>query len=164
MFLGRKVKWLDQATFEQEQCWNWQYRACDHVDVFPDLDPRPIDEYSSVLRPRRNLPSDQHSVRCAVQLLLSAQEYLQQTSALDWVRDFFRRRGPQPRWYLAGLGSSMLNTLGLQRALSCLLRLPAVRARAESVTRARNLEARAALARFFRGHVDVIANVMQHVE
>ncbi len=38
MFLGRKVKWLDQATFEQEQCWNWQYRACDHVDVFPDLD------------------------------------------------------------------------------------------------------------------------------
>ena len=162
MFLGRKVKWLDQATFEQEQCWNWQYRACDHVDVFPDLDPRPIDEYTSVLRPRRNLPSDQHSVRCAVQLLLRAREYLQQTSTLDWDRDFFGRRRPQPGWYLAGLGSRMLNTLGRQRAWSCLLRLPAVRA--ESITRARNLEARATLAHFFRGHVDVIANVMQHVE
>ena len=56
----------------------------------------------------------------------------------------------------------MLNTLGRQLAWSCLLRLPAVRA--ESITRARNLEVRATLARFFRGRVDVIDVVMQYVE
>ena len=115
MFLGRKVKWLDRETFEQEQCWNWHYRACHHVDVFPGLDPRLVDIYN---------------VGFAVQALLRAQEYLQQTSALDWDRDFFRRRGtsatrfrPQPGWCLAGFGSRMINYEGRQRAWSCLLQL-----------------------------------------
>ena len=150
MFLGRKVKWLDRETFEQEQCWNWHYRACHHVDVFPGLDPRLVDIYN---------------VGFAVHALLRAQEYLQQTTAIDWDHDCYHRVklcGPPHGWYRAGLGSRMLNHLGRQRAWSCLLRLPTVRA--ESLTRARNLEARATLARFFRGRVDVIDVVMQYVE
>ena len=67
----------------------------------------------------------------------------------------------KPRWYRAGLGSTMLNMLGRHRDWSCLLRLPAVRA---ARICARNLEASSTLAKFLRAHSDVIDGIMQYVE
>jgi hypothetical protein len=153
MFLGHKVMWLHQETFEEDQFYNWHYRECHHVRVFPGLRQN---------KRKRGLPRDLENVRVAVARLLLAQKYLQQTTALDWDRDFYNSRKPRPLWYCSGIGSNMLNHRGQQLAWSLLLRLPAVRA--ESLTRARNLEARATLARFFRGHVDVIHAVMQYLE
>ncbi len=98
------------------------------------------------------------------------QEYLQRTThtALDWHRELIntheliKMRKIRPFWFRSGLGSTMLNKGGRDFAWGLLLRLAAVRA--ESLARARNLAARAMLARLFRGHVDVINSVMQHVE
>ena len=157
MFLGRKVKWLHQETFEEDQLYNWQYRACHHVHVFPGLNPQKRYRFQNA-----RLPPDEVNVRWAVQRLLMAQEYLQRTTALDWHRELINTRKSRPFWFCSGLGSTMLNKGGKDFAWSLLLRLPAVRA--ESLARARNLAARAMLARLFRGHVDVINAVMQHVE
>jgi hypothetical protein len=105
MFLGRKVKWLDQETFQQDQCWNWYYRACHHVDVFPGLDWRRTNEHT-VRRSVRYLQDDEHSVRWAVRQLVKAQEYLQETITLDWDCDWpmHSNKKPKPLWYVAGLG------------------------------------------------------------